>query len=1210
MGLGHTLALKMRQDDVLVSRSISMNAPEMREEWIIRQARQRPAAERAAFLDGACAGDLALRERLERLPAAPDQPEEVLADGIDAATMKVTIKLDFADESADEAVGQVIGHYKLLQKIGEGGCGAVYMADQEQPVHRRVAVKVIKLGMDTKAVIARFEAERQALALMDHPNIAKVLDAGSTEAGRPYFVMELVRGIKITEYCDQNKLATRERLELFIKICQAIQHAHQKGIIHRDIKPSNILVTMHDGVPVPKVIDFGIAKTTTDQRLTDKTLFTAYEQFIGTPAYMSPEQAEMSGLDIDTRSDIYSLGVLLYELLTGRTPFDPKELMESGLDAMRKTIREKEPVRPSTKVATLQGEELTTTAERHAAEGPKLISLLRGDLDWIVMKCLEKDRTRRYETANGLAFDLKRHLTNEPVLARPPSAAYRFQKALRRNKLAFAAGAAISAALLLGIMVSTWEAIKAGKAKREQSSLRAKADNALAGEERGRALAEQRLYDSLLGEARATRIARRVGYRAEVFNLLHRARALQSTEKDLATLRYEAVLCLGDFVGLTPTTFDDFQTNIVRFRLSPTGKLAAFGLGSGEILLRQMPTGLEIARWAGRGSLNDLCFSMSGDHLISTYQGLPDTNQPSKLARGATSEVRVWASEENGHWHEEKIIPLPGAFNCLASSNGLYVDTLDWDARVGRLINLETRAVVQTFAFQNRENFWWPAVGLSPDGRFLATETLSGTDSHSVVLDIWDLIAGKKEVTLPGQRPLYIQGLNFSPDGKYLACVSDFGCVIYQVKGFQPAGSFAGICFQGHSRVSFGSDDTVLAFADPVQQGVRLWDRVRSQDFAVLRQPGSMDNAEWAQDASFLLTAGHQQARLYRTDLAEEKLRLSGHAGSVFAIAFNPDGTRIASVGEDRALRVWEARTGQKVWEANGLGGAGQCVGFSPDGRWVVHGYEDISPVGIWDARAGKKLGEFGNNGRVVSEDNGTFSLAFNENGNLLIRSRKDGIEIWSLERDSKHEGEDILQEKLIKSLSGTNCYGLVLSPDRRQIAFVEYDGDRDSTGVYVRELEGNAAPRRLSRWSFRSLSLWSQRLSQSQPLSFTPDSLQLLMINRERELLTLDIATGKQVSSFPTIDPKQKEWSFPNLTLGPDGSKLALSSPSGLGVDIWDPRGRRLLYSLPEQPGIVLWLAWSPDGQRLGIARSNGDISIWGLREVERILAQQNLSP
>jgi len=329
------------------------------------------------------------------------------------------------------------------------------VAEQREPVKRRVALKIIKLGMDTRQVVARFEAERQALAMMDHPNIAKVLDAGATEIGRPYFVMELVRGIKITDYCDQNNLSTRERLELFIKVCQAIQHAHQKGIIHRDIKPSNVLVTINDGVPVAKVIDFGIAKATQGE-LTDKTVYTQFQQFIGTPAYMSPEQAEMTSLDIDTRSDIYGLGVLLYELLTGKTPFDQQTLLKAGLDGMRRMIREQEPLRPSTRVSSLQDQERTTTAKRRALDVPKLVHLLRGDLDWIVMKCLEKDRTRRYETANGLATDIRRHLENEPVVACPPTTVYRFQKLVRRNKLVFAAAGAVAASLLLGLGLSTW----------------------------------------------------------------------------------------------------------------------------------------------------------------------------------------------------------------------------------------------------------------------------------------------------------------------------------------------------------------------------------------------------------------------------------------------------------------------------------------------------------------------------------------------------------------------------------------------------------------------------------------------------------------------------------------------------------------------------------------------------------------------------------
>lgn len=400
-------------------------------------------------------------------------PADSVADASES-----TIRIVMPGENALlEKPGDRIGRYKLLQQIGEGGCGVVYMAEQFEPVRRRVALKVIKPGMDSKQVLARFEAERQALALMDHPNIAKVLDAGATENGRPYFVMELVKGIPITRYCDEKQLTTESRLNLFVLVCQAIQHAHQKGIIHRDIKPSNILVADHDGTPVPKIIDFGIAKATTGQQLTDKTLFTAFEQFIGTPAYMSPEQATLSGLDIDTRSDIYSLGVLLYELLTGKTPFDAKELLVKGLDEIRRVIREVEPQRPSTRLSTLEASEQTTVARQRQSESPKLQSVIRGDLDWIVMKALEKDRTRRYETANGLAADIQRHLNNELVVARPPSNVYRFHKMVKRNKFAVAAAGLIALVLLLGIVASTWQALRATRAEREQSRLRSEAES-------------------------------------------------------------------------------------------------------------------------------------------------------------------------------------------------------------------------------------------------------------------------------------------------------------------------------------------------------------------------------------------------------------------------------------------------------------------------------------------------------------------------------------------------------------------------------------------------------------------------------------------------------------------------------------------------------------------------------------------------------------
>jgi serine/threonine protein kinase/Tfp pilus assembly protein PilF len=393
-------------------------------------AEKATADERAAYLDGACGSDRELRERVDRLLAAQSKVHSFL----EAPAPALVATVD--EPRVTERPGTLIGPYKLLEQIGEGGFGAVFMAEQSEPIRRKVALKVLKPGMDTRQVVARFEAERQALALMDHPNIARVLDGGQTGSGRPYFVMDLVKGLPITDFCDQAQLAPRERLELFVHLCQAVQHAHQKGIIHRDLKPSNVLVTMHDGTPLVKVIDFGIAKAL-GQSLTDKTLFTGFAQMVGTPLYMSPEQAALSNIDVDTRSDIYSLGVLLYELLTGTTPFDKERLKEIGFDELQRIIREEEPPRPSTRISTL-GQAATSVSAQRKSDPRRLSQLCRGELDWIVMKCLEKDRNRRYETASAFAADVQRYLADEPVLACPPSAWYRFGKFTRRNKAALA----------------------------------------------------------------------------------------------------------------------------------------------------------------------------------------------------------------------------------------------------------------------------------------------------------------------------------------------------------------------------------------------------------------------------------------------------------------------------------------------------------------------------------------------------------------------------------------------------------------------------------------------------------------------------------------------------------------------------------------------------------------------------------------------------
>jgi serine/threonine protein kinase/WD40 repeat protein len=801
--------------------------------------------ERAAYIDRACGADAALRQKIVSLLAA----YENAGDTFDHFGRGGTIKTQ-AESADSERVGSKIGRYKLLQKIGEGGCGAVYMAEQEEPVRRRVALKIIKLGMDTKSVIARFEAERQALALMDHPNIAKVHDAGATETGRPYFVMELVRGTAITAYCDEKNLSTRERLELFTKVCQAVQHAHQKGIIHRDLKPSNILVSVNDGVAVPKVIDFGIAKATTDQRLTDKTVFTAFEQFIGTPAYMSPEQAEVTNLDVDTRSDIYSLGVLLYELLTGRTPFDPKELLRVGLDEMRRTIREKEPERPSTRVSTLGGQELTIAAKRRGLEAPKLINVLRGDLDWIVMKCLEKDRTRRYETANGLAMDLKRHLSHEPVLARPPSLGYRLQKSFRRNKGVFTAAGIVGLALVMGMVVSSWQAVRATQARRGEEAARLRADESaqVAHSEKERAeqeaqRAENYLYDADMNLAGQALQQNNLG---RALSFLNRHRPAKSGQRDLRgwEWRYLWEKCRSDELA----KLGEHEGVVQSVSVSPNGQWVATCAMDGVIKIWSLDSTAAGGRLitnlqTGGGPVFSVAFSPDGRWLA---------------AGTLTNGFAVFRAPE---WKQEMTVanPVTGSVAFSGDSKLLAVG--------GEVWSVDTHALLRTLPCRGYQ-FGEPNVAWLPNSHTLAGFELSNDLYQVSFFDVSSTNQYMPVVVIAlGNELGRLQApatLAFSPDGKQLA----IGCW-----------------------------DNIIRI-----HGAHDWRRIT----VLTNHTAWVSSVAFSKDGQWLASAAADHSiRVWSTSNWQSTATLRGHMEEVWTVAFTPDDQRLVSGSKDHSVRLW-----------------------------------------------------------------------------------------------------------------------------------------------------------------------------------------------------------------------------------------------------------------------------------------------------------------